>query len=57
MGTSLADYSRIQLLSFLCKVLHVRHPCYMLKSKELNEFQSYYRSFVEFPNSKSSGQY
>jgi hypothetical protein len=27
MGASLADYSRIQLLSFLYEVLHVRHPC------------------------------
>jgi hypothetical protein len=29
MGASLADYARIQLLSFLYKVLHVRHPCYL----------------------------
>jgi hypothetical protein len=27
MGALLADYSRIKLLSFLYKVLHVRHPC------------------------------
>jgi hypothetical protein len=30
MGASLADYSRIQLLSFLYKVLHVRQPCYLV---------------------------
>jgi hypothetical protein len=29
MGALLADYARIQLLSFLYKVLHVRHPCYL----------------------------
>jgi hypothetical protein len=29
MGASLEDYARIQLLSFLYKVLHVRHPCYL----------------------------
>jgi hypothetical protein len=29
MGASLADYARIQLLSFLYKVLHDRHPCYL----------------------------
>jgi hypothetical protein len=27
MGHSLADHAKIQLLSFLYKVLHVRHPC------------------------------
>jgi hypothetical protein len=29
MGASQADYARIQLLSFLYKVLHVWHPCYL----------------------------
>jgi hypothetical protein len=29
MGASLTDYARIQLLSSLHKVLHVRHPCYL----------------------------
>jgi hypothetical protein len=29
MGASLADYSRVQILPFLYKVLHVRHPCYL----------------------------
>jgi hypothetical protein len=29
MGASFADYARIQLLSFLYKVLHVWHPCYL----------------------------
>jgi hypothetical protein len=29
MDASLADYARIQLLLFLYKVLHVRHPCYL----------------------------
>jgi hypothetical protein len=29
MGTSLGDYAKIQLLSFLYKVLHVHHPCYL----------------------------
>jgi hypothetical protein len=29
MGASLADYARIKLLSFIYKVLHVRHPCYL----------------------------
>jgi hypothetical protein len=29
MGASLANYARIQLLSFLYKVLHVQHPCYL----------------------------
>jgi hypothetical protein len=28
-GALLADYARIQLLSFLYKVLHVRYPCYL----------------------------
>jgi hypothetical protein len=26
---SLADYARIQLLLFVYKVLHIRHPCYL----------------------------
>jgi hypothetical protein len=29
MGALLAYYSRIQLLSFIYKVLHVWHPCYL----------------------------
>jgi hypothetical protein len=29
MGALLADYAMIQLLSFLYKLLHVRHPCYL----------------------------
>jgi hypothetical protein len=29
-GASLANYARIQLLSFLYKVLHVQHLCYCL---------------------------
>jgi hypothetical protein len=29
MGASLADNARILLLSFIYKVLHVRHPCYL----------------------------
>jgi hypothetical protein len=29
IGASLADYARIQLLSFLYKVLHAQHPCYL----------------------------
>jgi hypothetical protein len=29
MGISLADYVRIQLLSFFHKVLHALHPCYL----------------------------
>jgi hypothetical protein len=28
-SAQLADFARIQLLSFLYKVLHVRHPCYL----------------------------
>jgi hypothetical protein len=30
MGTLLADYAKTQLLSFLYKVLHVRHICFRL---------------------------
>jgi hypothetical protein len=29
MSALLADYARIQILSFLYEVLHVRHPCYL----------------------------
>jgi hypothetical protein len=29
MGATLADYATTQLLSFLNKVLHVRHSCYL----------------------------
>jgi hypothetical protein len=28
-GTLLVDYAKIQLLSFLYKILHVRHPSYL----------------------------
>jgi hypothetical protein len=29
LGASLAGYARIQLLLFLYKVMHVRHPCFL----------------------------
>jgi uncharacterized membrane protein len=30
IGASLADYARTQMVSFLHKMLHVWHPCYLL---------------------------
>jgi hypothetical protein len=30
IGVSLASHLRINLLTFLFKVLHIRHPCYLL---------------------------
>jgi hypothetical protein len=41
MGASLADYARIQLLSFLHKVMHFRHPCYLFS---LFRFASFART-------------